>query len=226
HVLRFDELAVEGLRERQTVVGAQFCRRLVDGAQVVGDHAGVSGGVFNGLQRQVAAGFVAQTVVRLQVVQHRRVVVGVHHNTHVRAVLGGRADHGGATDVDVFNRQWPVGIRLGHGGGERIQIHHHQINGVDAVFSHHIIVLTTTTQYTTVNFRVQGFYPAIHHFREAGVVRHFYGGNLIVDQQLISTAGGQDFHAGGVQSLGEVDDTGFVGHADQGAAYRSNINRF
>src|SRR5690606_1016646 len=134
--------------------------------------------------------------------------------------------HGRAADVDVLDGQRQGAIRFGHGGGERVQVNHHQIDRVDAVFLHDCIILTTTTQYTTVNLRVQGFHAAIHHFREAGVVRHFYGGNLIVDQQLISTASGQDFHAGGVQSLGEVDDTGFVGHADQGAAYRSNINRF
>ena len=114
HVLRFDELAVEGLRERQTVVGAQFFRRLVNGAQVVGDHAVVSGSVFKGFQRQVEAGFVAQTVVRLQVVQHQRVVGGIHHNAHVGVVLGGRAHHGRATDVDVLNRQCQVAVRLGH----------------------------------------------------------------------------------------------------------------
>src|SRR5690606_41177042 len=117
-----------------------------------------------------------------QVVQHQRVVGGVHHNFHVGVVLGGRAHHGRATDVDVFNRQCQVAVRLGHGGGERGEVDHDQINGGDTVFGHCRIVLTTTTQHTTVNLRVQGFYPAIPHFRKTGVVRHFYGGNATVAQ--------------------------------------------
>ena len=48
--------------------------------------------------------------------------------------------------------------------------------GVDAVLGHHRIVLATAGEDATVYFRVQGFYTAIHHFREAGVVGDFDGG--------------------------------------------------
>src|SRR5690606_13060144 len=45
HVLGLDELGIEGARERSAVVSAQGIAALVDGAQVVGDHAVIGGGV-------------------------------------------------------------------------------------------------------------------------------------------------------------------------------------
>ena len=223
HVLRFDELAVEGLREGQTVISAQYFRVLVDGAQIVGNHTVVGGGVFEGFQRQTKTGFVGQAVVCFQVFQHLAVVAAVYHDTHISVVFRGGTHHGWATDIDVLNRQCQMTVFFGNGGGERIEVNHDQINRVDAVFGHHIIVLTTTAQYSAVNFRMQGFYPAIHHFRETGVIRYFNRRNLVVDQQLVSTAGGQNFNTSRLQGLGEFDDSGFIRHADQGSAYRGDV---
>ena len=133
HFLRFIELAVEGLREVETVVRAQGFSRLINRAQVVGDHAVVAGGMFKRFQCQGKTGFVTQTLHAVQVFQHHAVVRGVNHNTDVRVVFGGRAHHGRATDVDVFNGQWQVTVWLGDGRCKRVEVNHHQINRVDAV---------------------------------------------------------------------------------------------
>ena len=65
---------------------------------------------------------------------------------------------------------------------------------------------------------MQGFKPAVHHFREAGVIGDFNHGNAVAAQQLGGAAGGENFHAPLDQSAGEIHDAGFVGDAEQGAA--------
>ena len=71
----------------------------------------------------------------------------------------------------------------------------------------------------TMNLRMQGLYPAIHHFRETGVVGHFHGIDALLAQQLEGAAGGKDLDALGAEFAGEIDNAGLVGHADQRATY-------
>ncbi|MNP30940.1 hypothetical protein D3C76_1240380 [compost metagenome] len=85
---------------------------------------------------------------------------------------------------------------------------------------HDGVVDTATTEDPAVDFRVQGLHPAVHHFREACVIRDFHCGNAVVLQQLERPAGGEDLDAQGFKLLGEFEDPGLVGNADQGAADR------
>ena len=85
------------------------------------------------------------------------------------------------------------------------------------MFGHHAAILIAPPQNAAMHLGMQGFYPPIHHFRKAGVIRHFNGRNALVFQQLVSAAGGQDFNAQLVQGLGKFHNAGFVGNADQGA---------
>ena len=219
HFLSLDELAVEGLREGAAGFGGQGCGRLVDGAQVVGDHAVVGGGVLEGLEHQGEALGVGQAA-GLQAGQHVAVVTGVDHDGHVFVVLGGGADHGRAADVDVLDGVRQGAARLGHGGGERVEVDRHQVDRLDAVLGHDAVVDAAAAKDAAVDFRVQGLHPAVHHFCEAGVVGHFDRGYAVVLQQLEGAAGGEDFHAEVYQFAGELKDAGLVGDADQGAADR------
>ncbi len=88
------------------------------------------------------------------------------------------------------------------------------------MFAHDGVVDAATAEDTAVDFRVQGLHPAIHHFRETGVVRHFHSVHGVVAQQLEGTAGGENLHAQGLQFTSEIKDPGLVGNADQGAADR------
>ncbi len=129
-----------------------------------------------------------------------------------------RADHGRAADVDVLDGVGQGAAGLGHGGGERVEVDRDQVDRVDAVFGHHRAVEIATAEDAAVDLRMQGLHPAVHHFREAGVVGHFHGGDAVVTQQLEGAAGGEDLDAEGGEFAGEVDDAGLVGHADQRAA--------
>ena len=217
HFLRLDELAVEGTREGATAFGGQSARRLVDGAQVVGDHAVVGSGVFEGLQRQVETLGVAQAA-GLEGGDDVGVVAGVDHDGDVLMVLRRAADHGRAADVDVLDGVGQVAIRLGHGGFEGIEVDRDQVDRLDAVLFHHRAVQGATAEDAAVDLRVQGLHAAVHHLREAGVVSHFHCGYAVVLEQLVGTAGGENLDTEGGQFASEFEDTGLVGNADQRAA--------
>ena len=217
HVLRLDELGGEGARQRGAVFGGKRLGGLVDGAQVVGDHAVVGRGVLEGLQRQVEALGVGQAA-GLQAFDHLTIVVGVDHDGDVLVVLRRAADHGRAADIDVLDGVGQGAARLGHGGGEGVEIDRHEVDRGDAMLAHHRAVQITAAENAAVDLRVQGLDPAVHHFREASVVGDFDGGDVVFTQQLEGAAGGQDFDAEGSEFAGEVDDAGLVGHADQCAA--------
>ena len=91
------------------------------------------------------------------------------------------------------------------------------------MLGHDRTVQITTAEDAAVDLRMQGLHPAIHHFREAGVVGDLDGGDAILAQQLEGATGGQDLDAKGFEFTGEVDDAGLVGHADQRAAHGRRV---
>src|SRR5690554_1487355 len=165
HVLHFHKLGVEGAREIGIVV--------IGGAasQIVGDGTVVSGGVFKGFYRQVKTGVPGQlAAVGVEFLQNPVIVAGIHDDGDVVVVLGGRADHGRAPDVDVLDGRGQVAVRVGDRVFKRVEIYYYHVDGADAVFCHHGIVGAAPAQDAAVDFRVQGFYPAVHHLRETRVV--------------------------------------------------------
>ena len=213
HFLGLDELAVEGAREQAAVFGAQCLGGLVHGTQVVGDHAVVGSGVFKRLEHQVETLCVGQAT-GLEVFQNAGVIAGIDHDGYVFVVFCSRTDHGRAADVDVFDGGRQVAAWLGDGGFERVEVNGYQVDRLDAVLAHDVVVDAATAQNATVDFRVQGLDPTVHHFCKAGVISHFNGGYAVVLQQLERTASGQDLDAEGFQFTGEIKDSGFVGNAD------------
>ncbi|MNK86120.1 hypothetical protein D3C87_1060230 [compost metagenome] len=219
HFLGLDELAVEGAREFAAAGGREGFGCLVHGAHVVGDHAVVGGGVLEGLEHQVETLGVGQAT-GLEAFQDAGVIAGVDHDGHVFMVFRCRTDHGRAADVDVLDGGRQVAAWLVDGGFERVQVDRYQVDRLDAVLVHDGVVDTATTEDPAVDFRVQGLHPAVHHFRKAGVISDFHCGNAVVLQQLERSAGGEDLDAQGFKLLGEFEDPGLVGNADQGAADR------
>ncbi len=185
-------------------------------AEVVGDGAVVLRGVLEGLDRQAEAGGGTDlALVAAHLLDHGAVVVRIDHHRDVAVVLGRRADHGGAADVDVFDRIFEAAVGVGDGLLEGIQIDRHQVDAADAVALHDLVVGAAAAEDAAVHLRVQGLDASIHHLREAGVVTDFHHRDVVVAQQLGGAAGGKDFHAGLGEVAGEFDDAGLVGDADQ-----------
>ena len=219
HVLCLDELAVEGAWESNTAFSCQLLTALVNTAQVIGDHAIVGGGVFEGLERQIKTLGVGQAAA-LERSKNAGVITGVDHNRHVLVILGRAADHGRATDVDIFNRVGQAAVGFGNRSSEGIQVDHDHVDRLDAVLLHHLGVQITSAEDATVDFRVQGLDPAIHHFRESGVVGHFDCVDGLFAKQLEGATRGEDLHALGCKFTGKINNPGFVRYADERATYR------
>ena len=148
--------------------------------------------MFERLDGQVKTQVIRQpAVVGGHVVEYALVVGGVSDNANAGIVLGGRANHGRAANVDVLDGVFQRAIRVGHGGLEGVKVDHHQINGADVVVGHDLLVLAATTKDAAMHFRVQGFHPAGHHFRETGVVGDFAHGDAGLLQFLEGPACGQ-----------------------------------
>ena len=152
-----------------------------------------------------------------QLLDDRVVVRVVYHDIDEAVVFRGCPDHGGAADIDVLYGVFQGAIGLRNGRLEGVQVDHHHVDGLDAVVGHHRVVLAAAGENAAVHFRVQGFDPAVHHFREACVVGHFGHLQAAVLQQAIGAAGGQQVDPHVQQRLGEFDDAGLVRNADQGA---------
>ncbi|MNM83567.1 hypothetical protein D3C81_956300 [compost metagenome] len=185
------------------------------------------------LGRQAEVGVVADAVgVGAHLVQHHGVVGRVHDHGHVAVVLGRRANHGRAADVDVLDGVRQRAVVLGHGLLERVQVHHQQVDGGDLVLGQrgHVLGQVAAGQDATVHLRVQRLHAAVQHFRKAGVVGHLRHGQAGVGQQLGGAAGGKQHHAERVQVAREIDDAGLVGNGekgllDHGLGERFKVNR-
>ena len=116
----------------------------------------------------------------------------------------------------VLDRVFHRDAGLGHGLREWIEVHHHQVDGRDAVLFHrlHVVGLVAPREDAAVDLRVQRLHAAFHHLRKAGVVGDLGHDDAVQLQKLRGAAGGQDLDAVGEQRLGELDDTSLVADRD------------
>ena len=192
----------------------------IDGGQVVADHAVVFGGVGESLFRQVEAHFLADGALACRhFLYHCGVIDRIGHHRHMGVILGRGAHHGGAADVDVLDGVFKRAVRFRHRCGERVEVHDHQIDRRDigAFHGSHMRAQVAPPENAAMNLGVQGFDPAIQHFRETGVVTHFDDRDAGLLQHAGGTAGGKNFHAELAQGLREFHYAGFVGDADKRA---------
>jgi hypothetical protein len=206
------------LQAQSAGVGQGFAS-LQSPAQIVGDGAVVAGRVLEDLDRQVEAGGVGDGAALLgHFRQDAAVVRGIDHHGHGGMVLGGGAQQGRAADVDVLDGGCQVAAGFGHGLLEGVEVDDYQVDGLDAVIPHDLVVKAAATQDATMNQGVKGLDPARHHLREAGVVGDLGDRYLLFRQQAGGAAGGQDLDPPGRQGAGEIDQAGLVGNADESAA--------
>ncbi len=104
HILLLNEVQIQGTRETAgglitiTVIGGH------QAAKVVSDHAVIRGSVFKRFDRQIETGLKLQTIfMGIHFGNDRIVVAAADHDCHIFMVLGSRAHHGRATDVDIFH---------------------------------------------------------------------------------------------------------------------------
>ena len=139
---------------------------------------------------------------------------------HRFKVLGGRPKHRRTADVDILDHFLIGHARLGGRSLERIEVADDEIDRLNAVRRDrsHVLRRVATGEQTAVDDRMESLHPSIEHLREARNLRDVADGEARVGQSFSSAAGGDEFDPEPDQSLGEIDEAGLVGNAQQGTA--------
>ena len=185
-----------------------------DGGIVLGGAGVGSGGEFE------AEGVGGLAVVGPHLIEDFVVLGGVCDDDDGAVVFGGGADHGGTADVDVFDRFGEGAIWLGNGGFERVKVDADKVDGLDVVLFHggEVGGVVAEGEETAVDEGVEGFDAAVHHFGEAGEIGDVFHGETSITEGFGGAAGGDEFDVEfGLEGLGECDDAGLVGDAEEGS---------
>ena len=184
-----------------------------------GRHRGVvRGGQGERRARQPAARGGADPPVGPQLVEHHGVVGGVGEHGHRGVVLGRGADHGRAADVDHVLRARPAVGEVGDVDAERVDVHDHEVERLDALRGHVGLVggVGRVGEDAAVHLGVQRDHPVpedrvepgelgqVGH-RQAGVAQ---GGRGAARRHQVDPEAGQ--------LAGELDDAGLVVDREQG----------
>ena len=163
----------------------------------------VGRGVHEGLRREPLA-LLEGEAATAHGIQH--VVVGRRVGDHgdARVVLGRRADHRGSADVDLLDALVGAGPR-GHGGGERVEVDHDQLERLDAEVGElgDVVGLAGVGEDAGVHPRVQRLDPALEALGEAGEVLDLGHRQAERLDERGRAAGGDQRHAGLVQAADE-----------------------
>ena len=134
-------------------------------------------------------------------------------------ILSGGADHGRSADIDILNQVIEGDVGIGGGFFEGIQIHHDHVDGLNAVLGDGggVSGIFAAMQNAAMHLGMQSFDAAIEHLGEAGELGNIFDRNPRIAQQLSRASGGNEFDAEAGELAGEVDQSGLIGDAENGA---------
>ena len=168
----------------------------------------------------LARGHAQRALGLAQLVEHRVVALGVHDDGAEGVVLGRRADHRRAADVDVLDDLGLVGPHARGGALEGIEVDDHQVDVLDVVLGGraHVLGVVARREQAGVELGVQRLDAAVHDLREAGEVVDGADREAGALELLGGAARGDDLDAHLDETGGEVDDPALVGNRQQGTA--------
>ena len=170
----------------------------------------VGSGVCEGGAGEAAASGGRELALGAQLFEHDRIVRRRRQDTDVLVVLGRGAHHGGPADVDQLDR----GVRR-----ERVQVRHHQVDGLDAVGLQvvEVLGLGSVGEDAAVDLRVQGLDPPPEHLGRAGDLGHLNVGDARLGELGRRVAARHQLPTQIRQALGQIDQTLFVVDGQQGS---------
>ena len=191
------------------------------GGEPAGDGRVVGGGGLVDLHLQATTGGKRGAATGLVHLGQDGIIVGrIGNDGNARGVLGGRAQHGGATDVDVLDGVREGDLGVGDGLLELVQVDDDQVDQLNAVLSRllHVLLGIAAGQQRAMNLGVQGLNAAVHHL---GIARELldggYGNARVLDGTS-RAARRDDLDAKVVnQRPCEIDDARLIGNRDQRA---------
>ena len=137
------------------------------------------------------------TIVRAHLVQHRVVVGRVCDHRDEGVVFRRATQHGRPADVDVLDRVGVIHVRLGHRLLEGVEVHHHHVDGLNAVGVRvvHVTLVVAARKQAAVHLRVQGLHPPVHDLGKTGEVLDGDDGHARLHQRLRRAARADDLDA-------------------------------
>ena len=153
---------------------------------------------------------------RGDLIGHLRVVRRVGHDRHALMIFGRAAQHRRPADVHVLNRVRQRHIRSGNGLLEWVQIHDHQIDGLDVMFAGSRLMgrVVPQIEQAAVDSRMKRFDPAVHHFRKPCVCAQIADHDAVLPQDFGRPAGGNNLNSRRQKRLRERDKTRLVVDGD------------
>lgn len=131
----------------------------------------------------------------------------------VGIILRRRSDQGRATNVDLLDRLRQGDLRLGNGGLERVEIHHHQVKGANVIGGHIRLVgrKTGAAQDPPMDAGMEGFDPPPQDFGGASEVGYLGNGEPCRRDRLSGAATADNFKRKGLnQGTGQRHQSGFI----------------
>ena len=112
-------------------------------------------------------------------------------------------------------------------GLEVVEVHHHQIEGLDVEFLKrlHVFRHVLVGENAAVYARVQGFHTAVQNFRKAGDFAHGRHGKALFLQEFHGAAGGNQLDALFVKKSGEFRKPVLMRHAQKSALDGKKVHR-
>ena len=169
--------------------------RLVAGAEPARDRRVVGGRVGERLVRQPLAGLGRDLAVGLaQLLEHRVVGLGADEHRDPVVVLGRRADHRRAADVDVLDRLALAHVEPGDGLLERIEVDADQVDRLDPLGLErgHVLAVVAAREQRRVQPRVQRLHPPVEQLGGAGELGHVGDLDSRLADRRGGAAGGED----------------------------------
>ena len=136
-------------------------------------------------------------------------------------VLGRRADHRRAADVDVLDHLVLVDAGASGGALERIEVDADEVNELDVLLGRgaEMVGVVADREQTGVELRVERLDAAVHDLRRAGEVVDRANLETGVGQLARGASGRDDLDAERHEATGEVDDAALVGDRQKRAAH-------
>ena len=181
------------------------------------DGAVIVGGRLEGLPREAPLRIPRQLSGRAQFIEKGRVVRGRGDDGYVLPVFRGGADHGGSTDVDVFDQLFERCVGARGDFFELIQVDDNHVDGFDAVLPQRGCVLRVfaNREDRAGDLRMHRFHSPIEHLGKAGDIAHVAHRNVRFAQKPGRAAGGNQVGAELYKGAGEFGHTCLVGNADE-----------
>ena len=194
------------------------CFDLKFGCHPIGNFRVISCSARIGFLRQPLPQFEVGALMGLETVQQGGVIFRINNHRDILVIFGCRADHGRAANINVFNTRL-VSAALPERFLKWVEIDHQQINLLDTMVPHGVCVcfIIAYCQQSAMHHRVQCFHPPVHHFGEAGQLRHIEAIYTRLREHFCRAAGGNDFDFLRHQRFCEIDNASFVRDGYQGA---------